>query len=202
MANMSVVAPAASQKRLSRAGVWRRTGAFALDYLFIGAYLGVLAGGAWALRQTPIWDTFAALYERPATAQATNALFLDLPVMLYFALFEASRWQATPGKRWLGLRVVTTEGKRLGLGRAVARNVLKLLPWEAAHTGLYQMPGWPLEPQATPVSFTLFSAAYLLAGLFLATALGSEIRQTLYDLLTRTRVVADLGASARPARTA
>ena len=40
---------------------------------------------------------------------------------IYFIGFEASRWQATPGKRLLGLRVETVEGARLSVGRALLR---------------------------------------------------------------------------------
>ena len=45
----------------------------------------------------------------------------------YFAFFEA-RWAGqTPGKRWAGLRVVTTEGGRLDAGPAVLRNLVRVL---------------------------------------------------------------------------
>lgn len=44
----------------------------------------------------------------------------------YFAAFEGGRWQATPGKRALGLIVTDRDGKRMGRGRALARQFLKL----------------------------------------------------------------------------
>ena len=40
---------------------------------------------------------------------------------LYFACFESSSWQATPGKRLLGLRVADLTGARIGFGRATGR---------------------------------------------------------------------------------
>ena len=46
---------------------------------------------------------------------------------LYFALCESSAWQATPGKRVLGLRVTDLEGRRLGFARATGRYFGKLL---------------------------------------------------------------------------
>lgn len=56
------------------------------------------------------------------------ALFIAIPgVWLYHALFESSFWQATPGKRLLGLRVVDLEGRRVGFGRASARFFAKFL---------------------------------------------------------------------------
>ena len=57
---------------------------------------------------------------------ATVALFIVLPLAA-FAAFESSPWQATPGKRLLGLRVVDLDGRRVGVIRAVARQCLKLL---------------------------------------------------------------------------
>jgi uncharacterized RDD family membrane protein YckC len=49
-----------------------------------------------------------------------------LPI-LYFALFEASSWQGSPGKLALGLVVTDLRGRRLGFARALARQGLKLL---------------------------------------------------------------------------
>lgn len=40
---------------------------------------------------------------------------------LYHALFESSRWQATPGKMLLGLKVVRDDGGRLSVGQALFR---------------------------------------------------------------------------------
>lgn len=49
---------------------------------------------------------------------------------LYFALFESSKWQATPGKKVLNLRVVDPEGERISFGRATARYFSKaFLSW-------------------------------------------------------------------------
>ena len=44
------------------------------------------------------------------------ALIAAALAALYFIGFEASRWQATPGKRLLGLRVQASDGGRLGAG--------------------------------------------------------------------------------------
>jgi len=62
----------------------------------------------------------------------TQALAVLLP-FAYFAFFEGSRWQATPGKRAFGVRVVDLAGRRLRPGRAIARQFLKL--FEIAATG-------------------------------------------------------------------
>jgi len=71
-------------------------------------YLGVTTGDTW-------WD-FAL------------ELVLYWP---YYALFHASRWQATPGKRAFGIKVTNLHGTRIGFGRATARyyaSILSALP--------------------------------------------------------------------------
>lgn len=83
--------------------------------------------------------------EKPVVIQATDteyasfgeravALFIDLLIVsvpsifvpfiapwLYFALLEGSSGGATVGKRMMGLRVLTTDGKRIGFGVATGR---------------------------------------------------------------------------------
>ena len=46
---------------------------------------------------------------------------------LYCALLESSSWQATVGKRTIGLKVTNRRGERIGFARAAARFVAKLL---------------------------------------------------------------------------
>ena len=80
-------------------------------------------------------------------------LLIGLPVaalwIAYETLLEASPWQATLGKRFLGLKVYNSEGRRLPLRQAAARNLTKdgpfllfavlpgaqwlVLAWLAAH---------------------------------------------------------------------
>jgi uncharacterized RDD family membrane protein YckC len=46
---------------------------------------------------------------------------------LYFTLLESSRWQATIGKRALGIKVTDEQGNRIGFGRANGRYWSKIL---------------------------------------------------------------------------
>ena len=48
-------------------------------------------------------------------------------IVYYFAGFESSRFQATPGKLIVGLRVTDLDGARIGLGRATKQYLLKYL---------------------------------------------------------------------------
>jgi uncharacterized RDD family membrane protein YckC len=75
-------------------------------------------------------------------------LLVTLPVTLYFALLEASSWQATWGKRKLNLRVVCTDRARLSVGRAVERTMLTFIPWELANTLIWQIRFAPTTPSS------------------------------------------------------
>lgn len=60
-------------------------------------------------------------------------MLLESPIViivatwLYFAVMESSPWQATLGKKLLGLHVTDLNGQRLTLGRATGRTLAKYL---------------------------------------------------------------------------
>ncbi|MCE5270447.1 RDD family protein [bacterium] len=54
-------------------------------------------------------------------------LVASLVHLLYFALFESSHRQATPGKMLLGIFVTDEQGRRISFGRAVGRNLARVL---------------------------------------------------------------------------
>lgn len=190
----------APARHLVPAGLKKRIAAFGIDYLPIAGYLAALAGVAAVLRLTPLRNWLGRVYSNPYTAQPVTALALDLPVMAYFAIFEASPWEATPGKRRLGLRVVTTDGGRASLPQAAARIALKFLPWEIAHTSLWHTPGWPRHARPTAANYVGYALVYVLGAVYIITLLTSDTRQTLYDRLTHTRVVLAPRDDRRPAR--
>src|SRR5688572_16792867 len=49
--------------------------------------------------------------------------------LLYFVMFTSSAWQATPGKRWFGIKVTDLQGGRISLGRSTARAFASVLSW-------------------------------------------------------------------------
>ena len=80
---------------------------------------GVVRGGV-ALLQL-LWEAAVGLF-------AFLLVTITLLVLLgYYAGFECSRLQATPGKLLLGLRVAGVNGQRLSYRRTSARNLGKLL---------------------------------------------------------------------------
>jgi hypothetical protein len=53
----------------------------------------------------------------------------------WFVSFESSRWQASPGKRLLGLRVTDLRGARCGPGRIALRFIAGIPSWFVLHLG-------------------------------------------------------------------
>lgn len=189
MLKTRTTASRAPARQLVPAGLKKRIAAFGIDYLPIAGYLAALTGVVAVLRLTPLRYWLGRVYSNPYSAQLADTLAFDVPVMAYFALFEASPWVATPGKRRLGLRVVTTTGGRVSLPQAAARIALKFLPWEIAHTSIWHTPGWPRRSRPTAANYVGYALVYALAAVYIITLLASDTRQTPYDRLTHTRVV-------------
>ncbi len=87
------------------ANVWQRIGAFLLDYLIIATYIALLVIVSVGLGIGPFRNAFRAMFADPTISEFSAFLLLVLPVIMYFALLEHSSWQATWGKRKMGLRV-------------------------------------------------------------------------------------------------
>jgi uncharacterized RDD family membrane protein YckC len=66
---------------------------------------------------------------------------------LYFAVMESSSWQATLGKKLLGIYVTDTKGQRLSLSRATGRTFAKYLSSMTAGIG-YLLCGFTERKQA------------------------------------------------------
>jgi len=113
------------------AGFWIRAGAFIIDglamgfvgmiWFFIAYALGLLdnymalADSAEHLSFHEIWASLPWVYYAVSTVIA----------WLYEALLLSSSWQATVGKRAMGIQVVDTEGGRCSFARASLRFFIK-----------------------------------------------------------------------------
>ncbi|HEX5961440.1 MAG TPA: RDD family protein [Rhodanobacteraceae bacterium] len=127
------------------AGFWLRVVAWLIDGLLLApvyvlSYLVVQGSSAVPLAMQPggllpfhVWPSLWAVG-------------LLVP-WLYFALCEASRWQATPGKLALGLRVTDEYGRRTGFARASGRFFGKLVSSMILDVG-YLLAGWTARKQA------------------------------------------------------
>jgi len=106
------------------AGFWWRFLAYLIDSMISACVffpLGVILGVA-----------IVASGQDPASAPMLAArLGLNgvsiLAAWLYFALCESSSWQATVGKKVLGLRVTDLNRNRISFGQATGRHFAKIL---------------------------------------------------------------------------
>lgn len=117
-----------------------RIGAFAWDYLWISLYLMGLSGVGAFFVFGPLNSPLALLEGSAVAMDVFFFLITVLPVSLYFAISEATHG-GTWGKRRKGLRVITTDGGRLGFVRALVRALTKFLPWQIAHLGVARLAG-------------------------------------------------------------
>ena len=108
--------------------------AFLIDcaILFV-PLIGVFALGALILEVGGAWESIdheSRMQEWVLLKRNLNHLFLLVAIGLgwfYVAGLEASRWQATVGKRWMGLKVTDDRGQRIGFLQATGRHAAKYL---------------------------------------------------------------------------
>lgn len=164
------------------AGLTLRLPAIALDFLVIAAYAAILAAVSLLL------DRLTGFAQRLNSALAVDVLaflMLILPVILYFSLQEGSPWQATLGKRRMGVEVVDSRGGRLSLGRALLRSAIKFLPWQLAHSAVLQI-RYGNDSRSVIVLTIL---AQLLVIVYLLSPLLDKQRRAPYDFLAGSRVI-------------
>jgi len=144
----------------SPAGFWKRYVAYFIDWLIVSSASGMVTQvllGAFYGREIARLQSFVTEAQNAAQGNegtgpdpaALLALVTPLAWKLvlwstiayavfgcaYFALFEASAAQATPGKRLAGIQVVGPDGGRIGLPRAIARFLAAALSWLTLNLG-------------------------------------------------------------------
>jgi uncharacterized RDD family membrane protein YckC len=168
---------------------WRRIAAFGVDYGFIVAYLGFLTLVGVLGRIAGALPTGIATPAGRVVAQLVIFAVLTVPVTVWFAGWEATPGGATPGKRLLGLRVLTTGGDQLTWPRSLARTALKFaVPWELAHTAVWNMLVWPGDGGTAVDTLLLSLANAAIAVDIVSLFIGS--RRTPYDRIAGTFVTA------------
>ena len=122
--------PVLPQRRVAAyAGFWLRAVALGFDLVVLCVVVGPTIFEP-ILRKNQVGSSVrdALEFYSSGTRQAVALiLLLHLILWLYFATFESCRWQATPGKKLLGLAVCDLKGQRVTFGRASARYFGKLL---------------------------------------------------------------------------
>jgi uncharacterized RDD family membrane protein YckC len=108
------------------AGFWLRAVAYLIDTILISLVFGLIAS---FYPSTFIKFPDAASTSLTSLPQLTPIAFAITitATWVYYTMFEASIWQATPGKRVLRLYVADLNGQRLTFGRAAARNFAKMI---------------------------------------------------------------------------
>ncbi|NKZ40153.1 hypothetical protein HF690_14430 [Oleiagrimonas citrea] len=133
------VLPTESARRGLHAGFWMRFVAYLIDTLALWIPLAIID----ALLMIPM----AGHPERAGSSILGIYAVNFVLILVYFAVFESSALQATPGKLALGLRVTDEYGRRIGFGRALGRYLGKLLSGLLLLMG-YIMAGFTARKQA------------------------------------------------------
>jgi uncharacterized RDD family membrane protein YckC len=116
----SAVLPA----RPAFAGFWLRAIACFIDTIFIVALFLLVASFFPSTFEKLLPPASASFTDFPQPAPIVIAMLIALGCV-YYTLFEASVWQATPGKRILRLYVTDLNGQRITLWRAFLRNIAR-----------------------------------------------------------------------------
>lgn len=116
---------------LPYAGFFNRLIAFILDYLLISVVMGIVLAlflPAEFMAQGPEAFESNEDYVRNFTEAAGPWMYVFfLLYVLYNAAMHASSWQATLGKRAMGIIVTDVEGEPLSFGKTFLRALIKLL---------------------------------------------------------------------------
>ena len=103
---------------------------------------GMLANPQPSMQMAQAWLADPVMADAVARLQSAVSDVLLTPLVLYALLalvwsvgFESSPWQATPGKRALGLVVLSTDGKKITTGHALQRYLASSLSWLTLNFG-------------------------------------------------------------------
>lgn len=165
--------------------VVKRIKAFAIDYLLILGYIGLLF--ATTLLITNLLSVSLENID-PVSGQLIGFITLTLPVILYFTIME-NKYTGTAGKRKFALKVVSGNLSKARFGQLLLRNCIKFLPWELAHFFDFRLYYFTSNDLAVP--------GWILTGLIVAQALALMYvialffkgNRSVYERLSATRVI-------------
>jgi uncharacterized RDD family membrane protein YckC len=109
---------------LGYAGFWRRFAAFFIDNIIMGIAGGILGA---IVGMAAVSSGNAPGGQISPGLSAGVQLLSFLMQLVYFAGMESSSSQATLGKLALGIKVVDLHGWRITFGRAIGRNLARIL---------------------------------------------------------------------------
>ena len=144
-----IAATPAARPPMTYAGFWLRFVAIVID----GIVLSVALGIPFAVVMTAMGVSFVGVSRPEEMAGAMVGVFALFEIIifagqwLYYALMESSSWQATLGKKALGLYVTDMNGQRITFGRASGRYFGKIVSGLTLLIG-YIMAGFTEKKQA------------------------------------------------------
>ena len=164
-----------------------RIKAFAIDYLIILVYIGLLFVATLFISRLSNADLDDI---NTLTAELIGFLTLTLPVIVYFSLTEAGKHAGSIGKRKYNLKVVTDKNDKANISRTLWRNIIKFLPWELAHFFVYQLFYFSKTGIDTP-AWVLYGlvATQAIAILYLLFILFGKRHRSVYELISSTKVI-------------
>jgi uncharacterized RDD family membrane protein YckC len=131
---------ASRQSNDKYAGFWRRFGAWVVDSIIT---IVVTIAAAMVVG----FVIGAVMASSNAQGQLAGYMIGLIIPWFYYAFFESSAMQATPGKMAVGLAVVSDRGERISFGRATGRYFGKIISSLILGFG-YFMAGWTEKKQA------------------------------------------------------
>lgn len=118
---------------------WRRVCASLIDYLVILVWMATIGLASLAVYLLlGEYPNFLGMLG-PVGAQTVFFFVLTFPVGLYLFFTESGPRRASFGKRKMSMQVTDVNGGALTKTSILVRTIIKLLPWEIAHTFIWQM---------------------------------------------------------------
>jgi len=112
---------AAARRKVVYAGFWLRLLAYLIDSFLLAIFVGFAILRPMMMRAGISADNPWVLFTGTSRQVFAINLAVTMASWLYWSLMESSVWQATPGKKMLGLRVTDLEGRRISMARASGR---------------------------------------------------------------------------------
>lgn len=144
------------QAPVGDAGFWLRLVAYLIDsfvltipLVLIVVVLIIVTGLSVALQELHPGESPEEIFEAIGVGFILlGAGILTVATWLYYAIFESSAWQATPGKKALGLFVTDLNGNRISFARASGRFFAKMISGLIPFGIGYIMAGFTAKKQA------------------------------------------------------
>lgn len=139
-------------------------------------YAGMLVRAAAVCIDAVILLPFTLLITKLVSENMTFEAIANLVASAtYYVAFVSGPWQATPGKRIMGVYIMNEDGSALTQQQALQRYLAYIMPSLPVYTSL--------DTNITPMIMVWISAAWFMPVVLM------EQRTAVHDLLCRTRVV-------------